>query len=456
MQEQVVIIGAGSVYFTRKLAADLIKRQEPLVLGLVDTDERACETAERLIRKMVALKDAPVEVRASTDRRELLPGATVVITTIAVGGREAGRLDRSIAEKYGIYHTGGGDSCMPGATSNALRVIPPSVAIAGDVLDLAPQALFMNYTNPMSAVCRAVRRETGAEVIGLCTGTWDVGEYLAGMLGAEPSRMRYNAVGINHCTWFTEIRVDGKDVKPRLREIAREHVARARELSAGVDDSPEKADLRQKIEDLQPFSWQLFLLLDAFPAAYDWHVLEFFPHLMRGRNRYFGMTQGWQMAQYRGQRHETYERMQEQAFSSAPLPEDYLEGIPGVQEYSVDMLYSVRRDTGTVYSTNLPNRGRIPELPDECIIEAPAMATAGGLRPLTQPPLSPGLLGILATRFQWVEVTVEAAIEGSRDKVVQALILDGAVDSYDNAELLADELIAAHPQHLPQFSTRNT
>ena len=82
------------------------------------------------------------------------------------------------------------------------------------------------------------------------------------------------------------------------------------------------------------------------------------------------------------------------------------------------------------------------------------MATAGGLRPLAQPPLSPGLLGTLATRFQWVEVVVEAAIEGSRDKVVQALILDGAVDSYENAALLADELIAAHAQHLPRFSAQ--
>ncbi len=456
MKERVVLIGAGSVYFTRKLVVDLIHREEPLVLGLVDIDETACEMAEKLTRKMVELKGAPIEVRASGDRRELLPGATAVIAAIAVGGREAGRLDRSIAEKYGIYHTGGGDSCMPGATSNALRVIPPSVAIAEDVLELAPQALFMNYTNPMSTVCRAIRRETGAEVIGLCTGTRDVGEYLAGRLGVEPSRMRYNAVGINHLTWFTEIRVDGKDVKPRLREIAREQVARARELSAGVDDSPEKAELRQKIEDLQPFSWQLFLLLDAFPAAYDWHVLEFFPQLIRGRNSYFGMTQGWQMEQYREERQKTYARMQEDAFASAPLPQDYFETIPGPHEYAIDIVSSINNDDGAVYSTNLPNRGRIPELPDECIVEGPAMATAGGLRPLAQPRLPPGLLGTLATQFQWVEVTVEAAVEGNRDKVIQALILDGAVDSYENATLLADELIAAHAQHLPRFSAQNS
>ncbi len=83
------------------------------------------------------------------------------------------------------------------------------------------------------------------------------------------------------------------------------------------------------------------------------------------------------------------------------------------------------------------------------------MATSAGLRPLAQPPLSSGLLGTLATRFQWVEVTVEAAIEGNRDKVVQALVLDGAVDSYENASRLAEELIAANAEHLPRFSAQN-
>ena len=88
MKEQVVIIGAGSAYFTRKLVVDLIDRNEPFVLGLVDTDPQAAEMAEKLSRKMIDLKRAPIEVRASTDRRELLPGATAVITTIAVGGRQ--------------------------------------------------------------------------------------------------------------------------------------------------------------------------------------------------------------------------------------------------------------------------------------------------------------------------------------------------------------------------------
>ncbi len=455
MKEQVVIIGAGSAYFTRKLVVDLIDRNEPFVLGLVDTDPQAAEMAEKLSRKMIDLKRAPIEVRASTDRRELLPGATAVISTIAVGGRRAWEQDVLIARKYGIYHPGG-DTCMPAGTSRSLRAIPPAVAIARDVLDLAPGALYFNYTNPMAVLCRAIRRETGADVIGLCTGVRDVGKYLAHVLETDHSCLRYNAVGINHLTWFTEIRVNGEDAKPRLREIAHDHIARARELSISVDDSPEKADLRSEVGGLQPFCWQLYLVLDAFPAVLDGHVMEFFPHLFRGKNSYFGATLGLGFEGHRAEEDRTYAQMQQEVLSADPLPSDYLEKVAGGhREDVIDIIYSIRNDDGAVYSVNLPNRGRVPELPDDCILEAPAVATAAGLRPLAQPPLSSGLLGTLATRFQWVEVTVEAAVEGNRDKVIQALILDGAVDSYENAALLADELIAAHAQHLPRFSAQN-
>jgi len=453
MKEKFVLIGAGSAYFTRKLVFDLIQRNEPVVLGLVDTDETACRMAERLAGKMIALKDAPIEVEASTNRRDLLPGATAVISMIAVGGRQAWEQDVAIPRKYGIYHPGG-DTTMPAGTSRSLRVVPPAVAIAQDVLDLAPQAVYLNYSNPMAVVSRAIRKQTGADVIGLCHGVNSVANYLAELSGAGHSRFAYNAVGINHMTWFTETRVDEKDVTPRLREVAERNVARAEELAASVDDSPEKEDLRREIRALQPFCWRLFLLLGAFPACFDGHVVEFFPHLFRGRNSYFGMTLGLESEQHRAREDETYARMQEEAFSDHPLPDDYCERIPGAREDAIDIFYGMRADDGAVYSANLPNRGRIPELPDECIIEAPAAATAAGMRPLAQPPLSPGLLGTLATRFQWVEATVQAAVEGDRGKVVQAMILDGAVDSFETAQKLTDDLLAAQAQNLPQFAER--
>ena len=162
MNENVVLIGAGSAMFTRGLVADLIQRGQPCDLGLVDIDPQALDVAEKLVKKMIAAKQAPIRLRAGTDRRQILPGATVVICTVGVGGRRAWEQDVFIPRKYGIYQPVG-DTVMPGGTSRALRMIPAMVAIAQDVLDLCPTALFFNYGNPMSPVCRAIRKGHGGE-----------------------------------------------------------------------------------------------------------------------------------------------------------------------------------------------------------------------------------------------------------------------------------------------------
>ena len=138
--------------------------------------------------------------------------------------------------------------------------------------------------------------------------------------------------------------------------------------------------------------------------------------------------------------------------TAGPLSNDYLARGGGEHEQVVEIIDAVRRGTGRAYSVNLPNRGQVPNLPAEAVIECPAVAEASGLCPIAQPPLAPGLAGTLATRLQWVETVVEAALEGSRDKFVQALVLDGAVESLETAAKLADDLLAAQAEHLPQFA----
>ena len=459
MREKVVIIGAGSAMFTRGLVADLIERGWDLELGLVDIDERALETAERLSRKMVEARKAPIRLSASTDRREVLKGATAVITTIAVGGRRGWEMDVRIPRRYGIYQPVG-DSVMPGGSSRALRMIPPMVAIAKDVVELALGALFFNYANPMSVVCRAVRKETGAGMVGLCHGVVHVGRYLAELLGAADSDVSYTAVGMNHLTWFTEVRVKGKDAKPRLREIAHEKLASLSGAKSTVGQELAPAQQRPggvDLVEIQPFTWELFLLFDAFPAVLDRHVTEFFPYLFRGKGSYYGKTLGvdaYSMEQTIQSGDRIYAEMQELAFSPQPLGEDYFRRIGGEHEQVVDIIDSIRTDAGRVYSANLPNRGQAPNLPADGIVESPAIADASGMHPVSLEPLSPGLAGTLATRFQWVETLVEAAVEGSREKFIQALVLDGAVDSVATAARLAEDLLAAHAQHLPQFNGR--
>jgi alpha-galactosidase len=318
-------------------------------------------------------------------------------------------------------------------------MIPAMVAIARDVIDLAPDALFFNYGNPMAPVCRGVRKATGAPVAGLCHGVHHVGHFLARALGVEPARMRYTAVGMNHLTWFTGVRVDGRDAMPVLMQVARKRVAES--LSSG---SPETHDV---------FSWRLLELFGAFPAVLDCHVTEFFPQFFR-EGRYFGKTLGVDVFRLedtiaRGDR--IFEEMREVALSREPLPEGYFERIGGEHEQVIEIIDAVRRDAGRVYSVNLPNRGQVPNLPADAIVEGPAVADGSGLRPISLPALPPGIVGTLATRFAWVETVVEAALEGSREKFIQALVLDGSVDSLEKAASLADDLLAAQAEHLPQF-----
>lgn len=433
MREKVVLIGAGSAMFTRGLVADLIRRNEPLELALVDIDPQALHVAEGLTRKMFAARQAPIAVSASVDRRQALPGATAVICTVGVGGRRAWEQDVFIPRKHGIFQPVG-DSVMPGGTSRALRMIPAMVAIAEDVMELAPKALFFNYGNPMAPVCRAIRKATKANVVGLCHGVHSVGQYLARALGADPSQVRYTAVGMNHLTWFTEVRVMGQDAMPRLQEIAKRRVA---EAVIGTD----------------PFSWKLLQLFGAFPAVLDRHVAEFFPQLFVG-GQYFGKTLGvdvFSVEDTIARGDHIYAEMREQALSPDPLPADYFERIGGEHEQVIEIIDSIRTDAGRVYSVNLPNRGQVPNLPPEAILESPGVADTGGVRAIAQPPLPSGIVGTLATRLAWVETVVEAALEGSRTKFVQALVLDGSVPSLDVAEALADDLLAAQAEYLPQF-----
>ncbi len=119
----------------------------------------------------------------------------------------------------------------------------------------------------------------------------------------------------------------------------------------------------------------------------------------------------------------------------------------------VEIIESIRQDVGRVYSTNLPNRGQVPNLPPDVIVECPAVADCGGLRPIVLPAFDTALAGTLATHYQWAETIVDAALQGSREKFVQALLLDGAMNSPEDAGRMADDLLTAQAEYLPQFGS---
>jgi len=448
MSEQIVLIGAGSAVFTRGLIADLIGLGVKADIALVDIDDHALRVAESLTRKMIESKNAPISLRSSTNRRDVLKDATAVICTIGVGGRRAWEQDVFIPRKFGIYAPVG-DTVGPGGSSRALRMIPAMVDIARDVLEVAPNALFFNYSNPMAAICRAVHKATGAKVIGLCHGVQWVASIIAEFLHEPLTDLQYTAIGINHLTWFTKINLRGEDAMPRLSEIAKQR------LAAGVpnDSMPAYPFAAMDWPHHNLFSLELLLRFGAIPSALDRHVTEFFPQFFR-TGHYYGQRLGVDAFSFEttiAEGDETFVAMEKDAFDSASLPAGYFEREEGDQELVMDIIDAIRNNKEITISANLPNDGQIPNLPGDSIIESPAVTENGGLRALQQEPLSSAIVGTLATRYQWVETIVEAGLEGSRDKFIQAIVLDGYIESFDMATKLADELLSAQADYLPQF-----
>jgi alpha-galactosidase len=318
------------------------------------------------------------------------------------------------------------------------------VDIARDVLDLCPDALFFNYGNPMAPICRAIRKATGANVTGLCHGVVHVARYLAEKLNVPVQQLQYTAVGINHLTWFTSVRAGGQDAMGTLRAIAADKAA-ATDFRATPNDDPFGTP------DDDPFTWRLMHLFGAFPAVLDRHVTEFFPQFFRDGS-YWGCKLGVDTFHFEGTIAEgdsTFAEMRAMAFDPQPMDPATIERGEGEHEQVMDIIDSIRQDRNLIFSANLPNTGQVSNLPQGVIVESPCVANAEGLRPVTLGSLPSGVAGTLATRYQWVETIVEAALERSRDKFIQALILDGATSSLDQAVALADELLAVQAAHLP-------
>lgn len=432
---KLVLIGAGSAMFTQGLVADMICDTElgPWELALCDTDPEALETADGLCRRMVQATGADIVIQASEGRRDLLPDADVVVSTIGVGGRRAWEADVFIPRRYGVVQPVG-DTAMPGGISRAMRMIPALVAIAQDVGELCPRAWFFNYSNPMTANCWAIRQSTSCAVVGLCHGTFDVSRQLMGLVGAPVGASTTRFAGLNHLTFILDLRWQGRDMWPVARE----------KLSAASPD-PFIVD--------NPFSWTLFEAYDAYPSANDRHVTEFFPERFPG-GAYYGKTLGVDVYSFEdtiagGDR--TYAHMRAQALGEEPLDARIFEHVAGEQEQLLSILRSLRFDRREIFAVNVPNCGTVPNLPPEAILEVPAVATASGLYPMQVPDFSDALAAIVMRKLAAIRLTVEAALRGDRNLFVEALLADGAVTDRSVAQAMRDELLEAHRQHLPNF-----
>ncbi|MFI5959172.1 hypothetical protein [Cryptosporangium sp. NPDC051539] len=434
----IVLIGAGSTVFTPGLMTDLAstKAFEGATVHLVDLDADAAGTMARLGRRIAAEHGSDLRFEAHTDRREALPGARFVTTTIAVGGAEGWNADLAIPAKHGIAQTVG-DSVGPGGVLRAIRHVPELVRIAEDVAELAPGATIVNYSNPLTANVRGIARATGQPVIGLCHGTMHTLGALARDLEIPAGELRATFAGLNHLCWLLDLRHGPVDVYPRLRELV---AARAGEPKAGEG-------VHQQV------SADLLRTLGLYPAPGDRHVSEFFSWYLRGAD---GDRLPWGLQpgrddtiRYIGQKASLWEQLHAQADGRVPLDTS--------RDQEAERLASILASIATgkpsyELAVNLPNEGKIPNVPSTAVVEVPAVVDAAGVTGLAVGPLPPAIAAVLTARAEQQELTVSAALTGDRALALQALALDPLVPDPATAAAVLDDAVVAHAPFLDSFA----
>jgi alpha-galactosidase len=425
---KVAFIGAGSVEFTRNVVTDLCSYPElrgGLELSLHDIDETRLGYAEALAKRISAQSGADADVTASADRRSAVAGADFVVNEIQVGGYAATRTDFDIPARYGLRQTIG-DTIGIGGIFRGLRTIPVLQAIGRDLADVAPDATLLNYSNPMAMLPWAVYASTPfSRVVGLCHSVRDTHRQLAELVGVPQDEIEYLTAGFNHQAFVLTFRHHGQDLYPRLREV--------------VDADP---DLQRRVRV------EIFRRFGYFPTESSEHSAEYVPWLMRRDDEIdrFRIPVGEYLRRSEANIDEFDETL------AVLQSEGDLDLTPTSEMASEYIRAQVGGDPASLY-VNIRNDGRIDDLPDECCVEVPATVDGDGLHPHRVGTLPPQLVALNRTFLNVVELTVRAVLDGDREHVYQAALLDpntAATLGVDEIRRMCDELLVAHGDLIPE------
>jgi alpha-galactosidase len=425
---KVVFIGAGSVEFTRNVATDLCGYPEfrgGLHLALYDISAERLAHAERLAGRISAQLGAGATVTATLDRRAALAGADYVINEVQVGGYAATRADFDIPARYGVRQTIG-DTLGIGGIFRGLRTIPVVVDLARDMLEVCPDAYLLSYSNPMAMLPWAAYEGAGfGRVFGLCHSVRDTQAFLTELVGADPERVRFVTAGFNHQAFVLRFEQDGQSLYPRLAEV--------------IESSPE---LRRRVRV------EIYRRFGYFPTESSEHSAEYVPWFMRHDDQIerFRIFVGDYLER-------SEENLRELASLDRQLDADEPLSLQPENELASLFIHSLETGTERELHVNIRNGGLIASLPDECCVEVPCHVGAGGAKPVPVGVLPPQLAALNRTFLNVVELTVRAALDGSRDHVYQAALLDpntSATLTTAQTVAMCDELIEAHRDLLPR------
>jgi len=432
---KIAFVGAGSTVFTRNLVGDVLYQPElrdRTEFALMDIDAERLRSAEIVAGRLVEAHGAGATVIATTDRRAALDGADYVVTSFQVGGYEPSTvIDFEVPKRFGLRQTIA-DTLGIGGIMRGLRTIPVLLDVCRDLEDLSPDALLLNYVNPMAMLCWAAAEASSIRTVGLCHSVQGTAAQLADDLGLP--NVDYEVAGINHVAFFLRLEHEGEDLYPRLREVTPPGWNRVR--------------------------YKLFEHFGHFVTESSEHFAEYSPWFIKdGRE---DLIEAFNVPL------DEYPRRCEAQIAAWDAQRAELEGggtlsTERSHEYGADIIRACEGGAPFTFNGNVPNRRPdggllIDNLPADCCVEVPCLATAAGIEPQPVGALPRQLAALIQTNVNVQGLTVEAALTGRREAVHQAAMLDphtAAELSLDEIAELVEALLDAHGDWIPALDGRS-
>jgi alpha-galactosidase len=424
---RIAFIGAGSVEFTKNLLGDILSFPElaDATIALHDIDQERLDAAEAMARWTNDALGAHATIEAHTDRRRALEGCDHAINMIQVGGHAATLIDFEIPARYGLRQTIG-DTLGIGGIFRSLRTIPVMLGIGRDMAELCPGAWLLNYTNPMAMLCWATYEGSPqTNVVGLCHSVQHTTRTLAELVGVPFEETTFLGAGVNHQAFILRFERNGESLYPRLDEA--------------IERDPE-LQRRVRVE--------MYRRLGYFPTESSEHSAEYLPWFMRDDeliDRYRLLVGDY--IQRSEENLEEYERTKAMLAAGEPFE------IERSLEYGSLIVHSMVTGQERVIYGNVRNDGLITNIRQGACVEVPCVVDRTGVRPTVVGDLPPQLAALNRTFLNVCELTVRAALDGSREHVHHAALLDpsaSATLSPDQIHAMVEELLDAHGESLPE------
>ncbi len=433
---KITFIGAGSLGFTKRLVIDILSHSalRHSTFSFVDIDRVRLDFARKSIERVITEGKFPVKVEATMDRRKALKGANYVVTTILAGDVNVFRHEIEIPQKYGVDICIG-DTLGPAGVFRALRTIPVMLDICRDIERVCPSAYLINYTNPMSMLCRAIQRATSVKAVGLCHSVQGTVEMLANWIGAPVDEVDFLSAGINHQSWLLEYRWKGKDAYPLLRK------------SIGKKKTCKEEMVR----------CEMFKYLGYFVTESSGHNSEYNAWYRKKAallKKYCSGKTGWSghsgyiLKLYGSDRKGWQKKLRRFVEGKEPID------LTPSHEYASYILNAIETNQPFKFNGNVRNTGLITNLPRDCCVEVPVVADRSGFQPIYVGALPLRLAALNNMNVNVQEMAVEAALTGNRRLVFHACAYDpltSAVLSLPEIERMVNELFRVQKKYLPQF-----